>query len=50
MNVNVKSMYLACRAVIPHMIRQGGGSIINNLDRRHPLHHANVAYAASKAP
>ncbi len=29
MTVNVKSMYLACRAVIPHMLKQGGGSIIN---------------------
>lgn len=27
--VNVKGTYLASRAVVPHMIRQGGGSIVN---------------------
>jgi NAD(P)-dependent dehydrogenase (short-subunit alcohol dehydrogenase family) len=30
MTVNVKSMYLTCRAVLPLMLKQGGGSIINN--------------------
>jgi len=29
MAVNVKSMYLTCHAGIPHMIKRGGGSIIN---------------------
>jgi NAD(P)-dependent dehydrogenase (short-subunit alcohol dehydrogenase family) len=29
MDVNVKSMYLTCRRVIPQMRRKGGGSIIN---------------------
>jgi NAD(P)-dependent dehydrogenase (short-subunit alcohol dehydrogenase family) len=29
MNVNVKGMFLASRAVIPHMMKQGGGSIVN---------------------
>jgi len=49
MTVNVKSMYLACRAVIPHMIRQGGGSIINNSSTAGiRFTYANVAYAASK--
>jgi len=28
-DVNVKSMYLMCREVIPHMLKAGGGSIIN---------------------
>jgi NAD(P)-dependent dehydrogenase (short-subunit alcohol dehydrogenase family) len=27
--VNLKGTYLCCRAVLPHMIRQGGGSIVN---------------------
>jgi NAD(P)-dependent dehydrogenase (short-subunit alcohol dehydrogenase family) len=49
MTVNVKSMYLTCRAVIPHMIRQGGGSIINNSSTAGiRFTYANVAYAASK--
>ena len=29
MNVNLKSMFLTCKYVIPHMIKQGSGSIIN---------------------
>jgi len=29
MAVNVKSIYLLCREVIPHMQKQGGGTIIN---------------------
>jgi NAD(P)-dependent dehydrogenase (short-subunit alcohol dehydrogenase family) len=50
MAVNVKSMYLTCRAaVIPHMIRQGGGSIVNNASTAGiRFTYANVAYAASK--
>lgn len=49
MDVNVKGVYRCCKAVIPHMIRNGGGSIINTssvfglvgFKRR-------AAYAASK--
>lgn len=29
MAVNVKSVYLGCKYVLPHMIRQGGGVIVN---------------------
>ena len=29
MDVNLKSMFLTCRAVLPHMERQGGGAIVN---------------------
>jgi len=29
MTVNVKSVYLGCKYVLPHMIRQGGGVIVN---------------------
>ncbi len=29
LDVNVKSMYLMCKAVIPHMLARGSGSIIN---------------------
>jgi NAD(P)-dependent dehydrogenase (short-subunit alcohol dehydrogenase family) len=49
MTVNVKSMYLTCRAVIPHMLRQGSGSIINNSSTAGiRFTYANVAYSASK--
>ena len=49
MTVNVKSMYLTCRAVIPVMLRQGGGSIINNASTAGiRFTYANVGYAASK--
>jgi NAD(P)-dependent dehydrogenase (short-subunit alcohol dehydrogenase family) len=49
MRVNVRGVYLMCRAVVPHMIKQRSGSIINmssgiadiGLARR-------VSYAASK--
>ena len=30
MAVNLKSVYLTCRNVLPHMVRQGGGAIVNN--------------------
>jgi len=29
LSINLTGTYLCCRAVLPHMIRQGGGSIIN---------------------
>lgn len=29
MDVNVTSMFLTCKHAIPHMLRQGGGSIVN---------------------
>jgi NAD(P)-dependent dehydrogenase (short-subunit alcohol dehydrogenase family) len=29
MRINVRSLYLLCRAVVPHMTKQGGGSIVN---------------------
>ncbi len=29
MRVNLRSLYVACRAVVPHMTASGGGSIIN---------------------
>ncbi|HEY82442.1 MAG TPA: glucose 1-dehydrogenase [Dehalococcoidia bacterium] len=50
MAVNVKSMFLTCKYVIPHMLKQGGGVIINIASIaaiRTPL--PNCAYAASKA-
>ena len=48
MTVNVKSIYLTCRAVIPHMIKQGAADHRELLDRRDPLQLREIAYAASK--
>lgn len=49
MSVNVKSMYLTCKAVIPAMLKQGGGSIINNASTAGiRFTYANVGYSASK--
>lgn len=51
MNVNVKSAFLSMRAVIPHMIRQGGGAIIN-IASIAGIRHLGLPYAsyyASKA-
>jgi NAD(P)-dependent dehydrogenase (short-subunit alcohol dehydrogenase family) len=50
MAVNVKSMFLTCKHVIPVMLAQGGGSIINvsSLSGVRALR-PEVAYATSKA-
>jgi NAD(P)-dependent dehydrogenase (short-subunit alcohol dehydrogenase family) len=51
MAVNVKSMFLTCKHVLPHMERQGSGVIVNiasvNAIRSLPV--ITIAYAASKA-
>ncbi|MBL7127120.1 MAG: SDR family oxidoreductase, partial [Dehalococcoidales bacterium] len=50
MTVNVKSMFLTCKYVIPQMLKQGGGSITNIASVggiRFTL--ANCAYASSKS-
>lgn len=50
MTVNVKSMFLTCKSVIPVMLANGGGSIVNisSLSGVRALR-PEVAYAASKA-
>ncbi|MCW5848553.1 MAG: glucose 1-dehydrogenase [Anaerolineae bacterium] len=50
LDVNLSSAYRTCRAVIPQMIQQGGGSIINivSLQGLYGYPHF-AAYAASKA-
>ena len=50
MTVNVKSMFLTCKHVIPVMLANGGGSIVNvsSLSGVRALR-PEVAYAASKA-
>jgi NAD(P)-dependent dehydrogenase (short-subunit alcohol dehydrogenase family) len=49
MRVNVQGVYLMCRAVVPHMIKSGSGSIINMSSSLAILGVARrVSYAASK--
>ncbi len=49
MTANVKSMYLTCRHVLPVMVRQGGGAIVNNSSLAAiRFAYPSVAYAASK--
>ena len=48
--VNVKSMYLTCKAALPHMVRQGRGAIVN-ISSIASLRHVGfqcMSYAASK--
>ncbi|MBY0121552.1 SDR family NAD(P)-dependent oxidoreductase [Bacillus sp. S/N-304-OC-R1] len=50
MNVNLKSVLLGCRYAIPHMIKAGGGSIINTASMAAFASDAiRSAYGASKA-
>jgi NAD(P)-dependent dehydrogenase (short-subunit alcohol dehydrogenase family) len=49
--INVKSVFLTCKHVLPHMERQGKGSIVNvaSIGAIRDIGVAYVAYAASKA-
>lgn len=51
MDVNVKSAFLTCKAVLPVMERQGGGSVVNisSVAGLRYVGKPQVAYAASKA-
>ena len=50
MDVNVKAMYLMCKAVIPHMLARGAGSIINTSSVMATLTEPGYeAYSSSKA-
>lgn len=50
MAINLTGTFLCCRAVIPHMIQQGGGSIINvaSTTGAHDASARAVAYVTSK--
>jgi len=46
---NVKSMYLTCKAVLPQMLAQGSGAIVNNSSLAAIRYsYPSVAYSASK--
>ncbi len=49
-SINLTGTYLCCRAVLPHMIRQGGGSVINVASTvgAHDACANAVAYVTSK--
>ena len=50
-DVNMKSMFLTCKQVLPHMIRQGKGAIVNiaSVSGIRWLGVPYISYAASKA-
>ena len=50
LDVNLKSVFLMCRAVVPRMVEQGGGSIVNisSINGIRTLPALSGAYGASK--
>lgn len=49
MRVNVKGTYLTIQAVLPHMLRQGGGAIVNNSSLAAIRYsYPSIAYMVSK--
>jgi len=50
LDLNARSVFIACHAFIPHMLRQGSGKIVNIASRAALSGDANhAAYSASKA-
>lgn len=50
LNLNLRSVFLVCRAVVPHMLQQGGGKIVNVAARAGLQGRAKAsAYAVAKA-
>jgi NAD(P)-dependent dehydrogenase (short-subunit alcohol dehydrogenase family) len=48
--INLRSQFVACKAVLPHMLRQGGGAIINMASGSgHKGAPGLIAYGTSKA-
>ncbi len=50
MAINVKSLFLTCKNILPIMAQQGGGSIINisSIASTHSLGYSCISYSASK--
>ncbi len=49
MDTNLKSILITCKYVVPEMIKNGGGAIVNNASMAAFYGHYNYPYAASKA-
>lgn len=51
MSVNALSVFLSMREVLPHMVKQGSGSIINvsSIAAKAGMKHGHLAYSCSKA-
>lgn len=49
MDLNLKSVLLVCKYAVPEMIRNGGGTIVNNASMAAYHSHPMYAYSASKA-
>jgi len=49
MDLNLKSVMLVCKYAIPEMIKNGGGTIVNNASMAAYHSHGIYAYSASKA-
>lgn len=51
LNVNLKSIFLLCKAAVPHMLKQGGGAIVNiaSINAIRTLPALSLPYAVSKA-
>jgi NAD(P)-dependent dehydrogenase (short-subunit alcohol dehydrogenase family) len=50
LDLNLRTVYLACHAAVPHLLRTGRGAIVNVASRAAAVPAPNVAaYAASKA-
>jgi len=49
MGTNLKSILLICKYAIPEMVKNGGGTIVNNSSMAAYHSHAIYAYSASKA-
>ncbi len=51
LTVNLKSMFLLCKAAVPHMLKQGGGAIVNisSINAIRTLPALSLPYGVSKA-
>jgi NAD(P)-dependent dehydrogenase (short-subunit alcohol dehydrogenase family) len=50
-DLNLTSVFIACKVVLPQMVRQGGGAVVNvgSIGGLSHLGHDHVGYSAGKA-